>query len=642
MSGNQENERQAKELWEKIAEIDQEVKEHGVYQEKSGDGEPEGKTYDAEEAEKLKQKLTLKAEALEGYPWSERSHTGILAVVASVVRAVKYMVSPLYRDQVKAAYAMQSSQEKSRAAERFVKENRSHPDREPQKQQSPETQEHEDLRTQDYSNQEKNTKNQKETQQYMEGAKPEKTQKDPKEYSDKERMDQEYSDPAPKFDGRNPADQPTQMEETMQNMNTPKFEPLTKEEQTVLNRMLAEPEKISKMNPDEINRNTAREYLYARKKAAFEEAKEQGKANDWWKKESSKVTLKEIRKAPVLAKGVPEKQVNYMAAKVLLWSPASAGFFREEDLRNAVPTVLSWAAGDQKHGLEQHITWIRRDSEQIPALAPVLDEINRLRGIEAPVQDMEEPDLEYSQAAREADENRPDYGKPEPVPITEEDFLKQDLSQIDAVQYDEPEMPLQFENQAADVPLPEYNTDDDGMIYLEEPSEEKDGWKTNPEYLAAQNRLFAENEFAAYVMGPHEIKMSLLSREPELLRILPDHERDYESVKTAAMSNLSVLKYVPENTVFFGFERDYTMNDLRQDIRTQMPNFARSIALREDIPVREVYEHICRDPKAEDRRAPADRRDVEKLKEKIFSDFEKAEVRGEFDPILQAGNSHEH
>ena len=92
-------------LSEENARIMQSLHETGQYirQESSlVDGEKIDRIYNEKEAERLAHQNRLKIEELQGYPWEERSHNGLKAFLASIIRAIKWVIDPMYREQVKA------------------------------------------------------------------------------------------------------------------------------------------------------------------------------------------------------------------------------------------------------------------------------------------------------------------------------------------------------------------------------------------------------------------------------------------------------------------------------------------------------------------------------------------------------------
>ena len=92
-------------LSEENARIMQSLHETGQYirQESSLiDGEKIDRIYNEKEAERLAHQNRLKIEELQGYPWEERSHNGLKAFLASIIRAIKWVIDPMYREQVKA------------------------------------------------------------------------------------------------------------------------------------------------------------------------------------------------------------------------------------------------------------------------------------------------------------------------------------------------------------------------------------------------------------------------------------------------------------------------------------------------------------------------------------------------------------
>lgn len=133
-------------------------------------------------------------------------------------------------------------------------------------------------------------------------------------------------------------------------------------------------------------------------------------------------------------------------------------------------------------------------------------------------------------------------------------------------------------------------------------------WRYMPEFEAAILALEREDNSAAF-FSEEELKRQVIAQNPELLKLLPEEDITYDVVVTAALNDLSSLKYIPENRVFEGPDGlDMDMDAIKAIIREEIPGVAAQQAALRQIPVREVMEEICRDPKEADRRTPADRR----------------------------------
>ena len=513
----------AAKLRKEIEDIDLQLYKNGSYIKEETDeetGKPVTSQIGETEALRLKRKLILEAERLEGYPWSERSHTGLKAWIAGLIRAVKYAFSPQYR---KAANALNSQMIQAELH-----------------------------------------KTVQEAAKYL--------------HSEKELQKQEFQKERPL--------QPQPPEQEL--------------EKEKVNECLKDPEKIKSLATDSLTDESFKTLFRELKKQEFEKAKEEGRGENWWKKESYKTGIQLIQKFPVLAKGLTQKEVPSYAASILLRSPQSAAFFKEEDIKTAIPRFMEQAQKDSRHDLDWHINRVL--SEGSPSLKEALNAC--IKGPNPALENHRDEILLPTELSG---------GDPLPTEMPGANPFLSEEEKDDGIQasFTEPE------KSPYSLPMPEENP------FLQ--PEGSGSWRYMPEFEAAILALEREDNSAAF-FSEEELKRQVIAQNPELLKLLPEEDITYDVVVTAALNDLSSLKYIPENRVFEGPDGlDMDMDAIKAIIQEEIPGVAAQQAALRQIPVREVMEEICRDPKEADRRTPADRRDVAKLKAKIMDDFEKAE-----------------
>ncbi|MCD8083852.1 MAG: hypothetical protein LUE86_10180 [Clostridiales bacterium] len=573
---------EAADLRKEIAEIDLQLHQNGIYIRKEKDpetGEPVETKYDAAQAERLKNKLTLEAERMEGYPWSERSHKGLMAIIAQVVRAVKYMLDPVYRDQIQNLRHSDINEGLRKTAETLIREEKGQKTRD----------------------QEPNHETKEQTKDV--GAHEQESGREGKAPTQKKQQTVPILTEA----------EQAKVEEIRQNIHV-----------------------LNNSSPETITPAVAKAVMKNLTTQAYAEAKEQGKEDEWEKKESWRFTNRMIREHPVLAKGFDEKEAPRYATNALMYSPKSAEYFDEKAIIVAVPQFLSRAERDTKNNLDRHISWIKRDAKDIPVLNAALTEIERVQ------KGKESGEYEQNMGSAQVQEGQlPGQEPVQPPPMAEQGV--EIPAMPDAAFQQEPPLDNQYVNQEYQYVNPDWNEPFAGgfevsgdpmnimnpamdMPHVSHPEpgqvSGQVSWTKIPSFETALRALFAENEFARYAMDPESQKCEVLARNPELLQDLPMEELSYSAVTAAVLNDLSTLRYVPEDICFVNDNGDLiTMDDLKNDIMQTIPDVARNLSSIENISMQDAMEYICRDPREEG--AEADRWDVAALKADILDDFRK-------------------